>query len=655
VIHRVSSRADAFIRRLATVAVLATASAAFSGVAQSQALYFQERVINQAAPDGSRTPPDISLSKIEAYQNWVGNASMQDVLYPEVPQNSLYPCVPSTSPVGERCGNDVLTQSQPGWVFADPIDPDPNVPRRYVQFASLVKNVVDNGDPEPFHDEKVYVRKSMDGGHTFDSGTLFTPLRIQGRENNDFEPLNGMRVNTNGARVPGTAFIGKSFDDAILAPITITDPSFTNVTSYSDAYVLRGTWSGGDLTWTQSATAHVPATYSTRGADEPTVLALDATRCIMVVRGSNEYRYPNSDVYWNANIAGHYWLFQSNDGCRTWTSGPTRWGYSDGTPFFAPAANSTLYRLPGSNRVYWMGAISASNSEGNWPRTTLITAEVDTQNLGIIKDTVTIMDRMGPGDTDRVQLNNMQMAMQEHGAFVYWPREDFGHVGCPNDLTYDKPFSWIQVAATTGNNAQLAVTPTANLSHQLTWASSASDVVQWHVRRRYLSGNPLTDLWEVVGVPLPATSTGATISGYEAWNEAEYEVVAERPNGVAEVSNRILVRFPQWQGPRLSFSFPTEAAAGDAAPRGSVYISWSYNPVGTLSGFRLYRRYLTASGPEPWHVVGDATADRRGVTLSGYNETDQFELRIQALDTAGALDSNVVSVRFPTQCIRQPY
>jgi hypothetical protein len=656
-------------------------------IAFCDALYFQERVINQAQAVPPTRPPFPS-EKISSYSNPVGLPIACNIArkYPAAPQNIAQRCDPNSSsydppsmqqalyPVEtvtgalfslpEDHGPDGLghlvywnllgSQAQPGFVYIDPAR------HRYVQFAYLSKNVVDDSSVGSYvvNDLKLYYRVSLNDGASFDTpGGLFRPVIQTGPGYDVLHPFAPVYVNRNGVALPGTANIISSFNGDILVPLLITpldqsDIDYTKVTSYTDDYVLRGTWnsSGTDLTWKLGEIAHIPSTISTRGADEPAILELDATgRCIMVARGSNQFGSSNES---NENIAGHYWLFQSNDGCRTWNSGPTRWGYNDGTPFFSPAANSILFRSPQNSRVYWIGLISASNSHGNWPRTTLVAAEVDLQNLGVIKDSVTVVDEMGwvAGDTDLLQLNNEQIAVQPNGsAFVYWPRQDFGR------SQSDQATSWYQIAQSTSNTALLSVSVDgSNLSHGLSWSSSRHDVEQWHVRRRYSSGDPLADLWTEVGA-LPGASVGTTISGYLPWQEAEYEVVAQHSDGTAEVSNRTIARFPAWQGPRLSFFFPTETAAGDLVPKQTVGLRWTYEGSATLSGFRLFRRYYTDGTPGAWAAVGDLSASQRGTTLSGYLPTDQFDLYLQPLSSPPAAISNVANIRFPAPGGLLPY
>jgi hypothetical protein len=51
-----------------------------------------------------------------------------------------------------------------------------------------------------------------------------------------------------------------------------------------------------------------------------------------------------------------------------------------------------------------------------------------------------------------------------------------------------------------------------------------------------------------------------------------------------------------------------------------------------------------------WAVVGDINASVRGVTLGGYNETDRFELQIEAVrPNVASVWSNIVSVHFPAK------
>jgi hypothetical protein len=689
------------------VFIIAVAAAA---VSEGDALYLKERVINSAQPGASQVP--FPLDKISAYSTPIGfpfDCSValtydgSDPAYWTIPniqslcaqgtptfspptmQRVKYPI--TTEPGQARPGmlfarrqhwcihgeagctdaapgealywNLLYSSNQPGFVFVDR-DSGRN---RFLQFALMAPHLADDAAVGAYvsYDYKLYYRVSTNGGASFPDGGKFKPVVAAGQT--VLHPFPAMYVGQNGGTVPATAFINKTSTGDVLATMTITEgPPSQHVTTVTSGYVLRGRWNAGgtDVTWSISEPASLPATYSTRGVDEPTVMELSvvnsgAVNCILVVRASNEFYSAWTPGNYDPAIAGHQWLFRSKDGCATWDGAPIRFGYSDGTQFYAPAANSTLFRSPQNGRVYWVGPTSASNSQGNWSRTRLIAAEMDLQSStpGIIKDSVLVLDQMYDLDTDQLQLNNGQTAIQPDGsAFVYLPRQDFGCAACT------APLSWYSLSVAQQNGITLSVTTSGNTAHLLSWQANGASVSKYHVHRRYLSGAPLTDVWILVG-SLPGTATSITLSGYERWQEAEYEIVAELTSGAALKSNRVVTRFPSWTAPRLSFSFPTESAPGVAVPTGLVVLNWSYGQPVAPAAFRLYRRYFFDNGTAgPWSVVGDAEPTRRGITIGNYAPTDRFELRMNAVLTSGfEVPGNIVYIRFPTKGDpqRRPY
>jgi hypothetical protein len=672
------------LRGQIAAAVIATCIG-LCGDVRADAIYLKERVINSAQPGAPQTPfPD---QKLQAYQNPVGFPVACDVAsrYP-----NAFPgvdCSPSSKapPLMHRALYPASLAPLPGALFSQSqdwsIDPTGNYAQywnllyssnspgfvythqgRYLQFAYLVRHFSDDPQVGAYvsYDSKLYYRVSTNGGQSFPTGQQFRPVIAAGGTLT--QPFPMQQIGRDGAAVPGTAYIGKSISGDVLATMSITEgPVPPHVTTYTNGYVLRGKWNqaGDDVTWTISEPARLPASYSTRGSDEPAVLELSpsapgAVNCILVVRASNE-DYSSGPTHSQLGTAGHYWLFRSTDGCATWSGEPTRWGYSDGTPFYAPASNSVFVRMPQNNRIYWIGNISASNSEGNWPRTTLVAAEVDVQSStpGIMKDSLTLLDKMYGQDTDRVHINNMELALQSDGsAFVFLRRRDEGCPACTS------PLSWYSLDIAKQEGVTLSVAPSGASSHVLSWQSSASNVFQYHIRRRYLSGEPLSDAWIEVGT-LPGTYSQVTITNYQAWQEAEYEVVAELNSGAPLNSNRVITRFPAWQGPRLSFSFPWAQAPGQQVPLGKLWITWKYDQAQNISHYKLYRRYFDDNGsPANWTVVGDLERERTSLELAGYARTDRFELKIAAVHwNAQEYESNAVSVRFPTagDPLRPPY
>lgn len=670
------------IRRLTLI--LTATCIGLCGAAGADGLYIKERVVNSAHPGAPQTP--FPSQKTLAYRNSVGLPLACEVVrrYPkQFPGVDCKPGSPAPPPMQrvpypaslaplkgalfsqpqdwalDSTGNyaeywNLLYSSEtPGWVYRDQ--------NRYLQFALLVPHLSDDPKVGAYvsYDAKLYYRVSTDGGRSFPTGQQFRPVVAAGQTL--ARPFPTQQIGRDGGTVPGTAYIGKSIAGDVLATLSITEGTPpAHVTTFTNGYALRGKWNqaGDDVTWSISEPAKLPARYSTRGADEPAVLELStstsgAVNCIMVVRASNEdYSKPTRSVL---SMGGHYWLFRSTDGCATWHGEPTRWGYNDGTPLYAPASNSVLVRSPRDNRVYWIGNISASNSQGNWPRSILAAAEVDVRSdsPGIIKDSLTVLDRRQGLDTDRLQLNNMELAMQPDGSgLVFVRRGDAGCAACKG------PFSWYIIDVATQGGVELSVTPSGDSTHVLSWKSGVSNVLRYHVRRRYLSGAPLADAWVEIGT-VPGTSKQLTIDNYQAWQEAEYEVVAELTSGAAHKSNRAIARFSSWQGPRLSFSFPSEPASGDKVPLGKIAVAWKCDQVRKVRQYKLYRRFLDDDGAAGrWVVVRTLGRNEGGVVLGGFAQEDRFELKVAAVDGSGRESaSNIVRVWFPTadDPLRPPY
>jgi hypothetical protein len=71
---------------------------------------------------------------------------------------------------------------------------------------------------------------------------------------------------------------------------------------------------------------------------------------------------------------------------------------------------STLVRNDVDHKLYWIGNISPADPDGNGPRYPLVIAQVDEQNMGLIKGTVrTIVTRDPSTQSDQVQFSNFQI------------------------------------------------------------------------------------------------------------------------------------------------------------------------------------------------------------------------------------------------------
>jgi hypothetical protein len=162
--------------------------------------------------------------------------------------------------------------------------------------------------------------------------------------------------------------------------------------TYEDTIIIRGRWQDDNrLDWEISRIEADP-TRSTRGMIEPTLAEMPDERLLCVMRGSNG---GTKDP--ECKIPSYRWQSVSSDGGEHWTK-PAPWTYDDGTPFFSPSSMSQLLKHS-SGRVYWIGNINPSNSQGNNFRYPLVIGEVDPQTLRLIKGTLLEIDTKRPDES----------------------------------------------------------------------------------------------------------------------------------------------------------------------------------------------------------------------------------------------------------------
>jgi hypothetical protein len=163
------------------------------------------------------------------------------------------------------------------------------------------------------------------------------------------------------------------------------------------------------ITWTISPRIAVARELSSRGLCEPTIAELRDGRFLCVMRGSNIFL---------SGVPGRKWVSLSEDGAATW-SRPRPLGYEDGELIFSPATGSRLLRHSRSGQLYWIGNIVNDLTNGNAPRHPLSIARFDEDNICLARDSVTIIDQKGEGDTERLQLSNFRVYEdRETGEFV---------------------------------------------------------------------------------------------------------------------------------------------------------------------------------------------------------------------------------------------
>jgi hypothetical protein len=239
-------------------------------------------------------------------------------------------------------------------------------------------------------------RVSNDGGRTwlFDERIIHT-----GKSFSDKHPFDGIELGKN------SLFLGDNGcaplvtqSGRILVPAQATildaDGKLLNPlgqTTFTDVFVILGKWQeDGRIEWTASPRVNVDVSLSTRGMIEPALAQFKDGRILMVMRGSNAGK---------SQLPGYRWFSISNDDGSTW-SAPRPWTYDSGESFFSPSSMSVL-ATHSSGRVFWVGNISNTNTNGNDPRLPVVMGEVDPASLLLIRRSVLEVDTKRPEDDQR--------------------------------------------------------------------------------------------------------------------------------------------------------------------------------------------------------------------------------------------------------------
>lgn len=168
--------------------------------------------------------------------------------------------------------------------------------------------------------------------------------------------------------------------------------------TYTDVVILIGQWKKNKIEWTRSTRVQGDPARSTRGMIEPTIAQMNDGRLLMVMRGSNEVSGVRT-----YDLPGYKWFAISTDGGSSWTT-PAPWCYEDGSTFYSPSAMSTLFKHS-SGRCFWFGNMTEQNSMGNLPRWPLVMAEVNTNNLKLVKNSELVVDKQEEEDKNRGRLD----------------------------------------------------------------------------------------------------------------------------------------------------------------------------------------------------------------------------------------------------------
>lgn len=423
---------------------------------------------------------------------------------------------------------------------------------RYLQFLLVTCGVSDApNQPDVGHTAQTWYRSSKDSGVTFGP---FKQLIASGFTPSN--PLTGVLVGTNGYQFPGNSLVIPSNQEHdVLIPLEIISPLDQNnqpinpnppyvVTSYSGVRVLRGHWrsDGSDLDWEVGAMAEMaltPQTQSTRGLDETAIVEMATRgRCIIVSRGSNQNG--NFDRG-EASIESHYWLFESQDGCRTWVGPGSALGWDDGSKYFAPAAPPFLFK-DRNNRVIFMGANSDANSTGDMPRTRVVAAQLGLSQLKLLKNTAVIVDEKYGFDSDQVDLiySNYFYPQNTGSVFYYTYRLDYGRP-CADGTQNCYPHNWHLLNPIPDAKAGFAISADPMIANRVDWP--AVPKTQTFI---VYARNPLHQgFWELQG-SARGSAKGYLLqslppNGLPPDSDVQVIVFAKNPNGVLTSSGQMTI------------------------------------------------------------------------------------------------------------------
>jgi len=160
--------------------------------------------------------------------------------------------------------------------------------------------------------------------------------------------------------------------------------------------ILQGCWrADGDIDWEQLALLQGDPTATTRGLIEGTLGMLDNGRLLLIMRGSNDV---------NHRLPGYKWCSYSHDNGRTWSQ-PAPWTFNDKSTLYSSSSCSQL--VPhSSGALLWIGNISPSNPNGNWPRHPLVAGIVDKASGLLDQHSLCVIDTQHEDDHETLQLSN---------------------------------------------------------------------------------------------------------------------------------------------------------------------------------------------------------------------------------------------------------
>jgi hypothetical protein len=221
---------------------------------------------------------------------------------------------------------------------------------------------------------------SMDGGANWSSPRQVVHARS---DCNETQWMPGITAGEQNGMADQAPFIELG-DRSVLFGFTVNSREHSMGVAF-----LRGRWTGsGDrLEWDVSEQIRVPDSVSVAGVCEPDLAYLGGGRVLTTMRcqGNKE-----------RGIFSTRQFSVSEDGGQKW-SVPRALQYDDGAIVCVPASISRFMQHPQTGAVYWFANILDTPVYGQIPRYPLCVAQLDTDRLCLLKDTVTVVQDLPEG------------------------------------------------------------------------------------------------------------------------------------------------------------------------------------------------------------------------------------------------------------------
>ena len=149
--------------------------------------------------------------------------------------------------------------------------------------------------------------------------------------------------------------------------------------------------------WKPSNLQPIAPELSAVGLEEPASVALKNGTILTVMRG-----------HCTKTMEGVKWMSLSTDGGKT-ISPVEEFRYSDGSRLYSPSSIHRFIRSTRNGTLYWLANITATPPPGQGPRYPLCIAEIDEEKIGVIKESVRIIDDRREGEPEALQLSNFSL------------------------------------------------------------------------------------------------------------------------------------------------------------------------------------------------------------------------------------------------------